>query len=209
MPDNDLAKRLDPTLRTQDEQEELLRNCITGLPDKQFWFKESEITDLTIQFGRLNCDTIFGNYGAPHMLQLKVCNPSEIRSFSETILSDTCAPNINKKEFHITICYNRDRKNRMEDEMRIFRQFIQTEIILKATHLVYNSRGAAMSVILPEELKHLKQFPHITISNAKGIPPVYSNTLLEKASEDKDTTVIDISKTAPNIYAIGIFIPFK
>lgn len=53
--------------------------------------------------------------------------------------------------------------------------------LLKIIGQAYDQKGFA---VLVENPKSKNKFPHITISCAEGIPPVYSNELLEKASKD-------------------------
>ncbi len=53
--------------------------------------------------------------------------------------------------------------------------------LLKIIGQAYDQKGFA---VLVENIKSKNKFPHITISCAEGVPPVYSNELLERASKD-------------------------
>lgn len=53
--------------------------------------------------------------------------------------------------------------------------------LLKIIGQAYDEKGFA---VLVENLKSKNKFPHITISCAESVPPVYSNELLENASKD-------------------------
>jgi hypothetical protein len=55
---------------------------------------------------------------------------------------------------------------------------IGKKIILKIIGQAYDQKGFA---VLVENVKSKNKFPHITISCSEGIPPVYSNELLENA----------------------------
>ncbi len=50
---------------------------------------------------------------------------------------------------------------------------------LKIIARVFNEKGDALLV---EDLKTENKFPHITVSCAEGIPPMYSNQMLEEES---------------------------
>ena len=55
---------------------------------------------------------------------------------------------------------------------------IGNKSLLKITGQAHDSKGFA---VLVENTKSKNKFPHITISCAEGVAPVYSNELLEKA----------------------------
>lgn len=69
--------------------------------------------------------------------------------------------------------------------------------ILKIIGQAYDQKGFA---VLVENVKSKNKFPHITISCAEDIAPVYSNELLEKASRDgslemfKDPFFIEVTE---------------
>lgn len=199
-------------MRTIEENNAMILKYISGIPETyvmRFGYDDSVLPDeedLDIQFGSFHLEK---KYEVPHMLQLKLLDES-IVDFTLSKLKDNNYPFIfRKKEYHVTISYNKSPKNRMDKEMEIFTPFIQKEIILKAQKLVYDSKGVAISVELPQELKSLKEYPHITISNSPGIQPVYSNELLKKSKEDDNIRVVDISNIAPIIPVIGLVIPFR
>lgn len=58
---------------------------------------------------------------------------------------------------------------------------IGKKVVLKIVGRASDKRGDALLV---ENSKSKNKYPHITISCAENVPPVYSNELLEKASED-------------------------
>jgi hypothetical protein len=64
---------------------------------------------------------------------------------------------------------------------------------LKAVGYAQDQKGTALLVDLPPEIKKLtKKTPHITISTASGVPPVYSNQLISKPA--------NITRVSPKIY---------
>lgn len=58
---------------------------------------------------------------------------------------------------------------------------IGKKVVLKIIGRAFNNRG---DVVLVENFKSKNKYPHITISCDENVPPVYSNELLEEASED-------------------------
>ena len=52
---------------------------------------------------------------------------------------------------------------------------------LKIIGRAYDEKGDALLV---EDIKSENKYPHITLSCAEGVKPVYSHELIERASED-------------------------
>jgi len=69
--------------------------------------------------------------------------------------------------------------------------------LLKIIGQAYDQKGFA---VLVENNRSKNIFPHITISCAEGVTPVYSNELLEKASKDgslemfKESFIIEVTE---------------
>ena len=60
---------------------------------------------------------------------------------------------------------------------------------LKIVARVFNQKGDALLV---EDLKSENKFPHITISCAESIPPMYSNQMLEEEFEKNNISYFEV-----------------
>ena len=74
-----------------------------------------------------------------------------------------------------------------------FAPHVDKELAVKPVAIVYDDKGAALAVELPEEVRSQCQalHPHITIGCAPDIKPVYSNELLSKPAEEVTTISLD------------------
>jgi hypothetical protein len=81
-----------------------------------------------------------------------------------------------KNEFHITVKYFGGIID--PDFFVKFTSLIGTKIALHATEVVFDDKGVA--ILIEPTFECTNAFPHFTIANAKGTPPVYSNELLGK-----------------------------
>lgn len=73
---------------------------------------------------------------------------------------------------HVTVAFNPTL-----EQIAQFTPLIGRRFVFNATSLVTDEKGQAMRV---EGVPSLNKHPHITISCAEGVSPVYSNELLDK-----------------------------
>ena len=99
-----------------------------------------------------------------------------------------------KDEFHVTILYRGDKVSQEEKNgiLAAFEQFNENQVVVMVVALVYDDKGAALVVELPDEVRKQCQakHPHITIGCAPRVPPKYSNDLLEKPAKEVDVAIV-------------------
>ncbi len=98
-----------------------------------------------------------------------------------------------QNEFHITVKYFGGIID--PDFFVKFTSLVGTKIALHATEVVFDDKGVAIAIEPTFECSNA--FPHFTIANAKGTPPVYSNELLGKTKGVKRIPV--------NVILEGVF----
>jgi hypothetical protein len=102
---------------------------------------------------------------------------------------------LKKDEFHVTILYCGN--NVTQEEKNAFREafepFNKNQVVVMVVAVVYDNKGAALVVELPDEVRKQCQakHPHITIGCAPGVEPKYSNDLLEKPAEEVTTISLE------------------
>lgn len=99
-----------------------------------------------------------------------------------------------QKTFHVTTIYIGRGHARIDPAL--LRQLIElrgTSIELTLTRVVSDPKGTAIAVRNDGEFPCQNIHPHITIANAKGVSPVYSNELLDDShADDPCRTVLDL-----------------
>ena len=134
----------------------------------------------------------------PFQLRLKADTALFMKTFASAIeqLPEPLKTAAKKKpEHHVTMRFC---PPSVPDEEKIaykdaFAPFAGKSVLVEPIALVYDDKGAALSVRLPEEVRAQCQslHPHITIACAPGVQPVYSNELLSKPTEEVTTISLD------------------
>jgi hypothetical protein len=97
-----------------------------------------------------------------------------------------------RPEFHITLRYIGDTMDPVW--YMAFLSKIGSHVPIKITEIVWDAKGAAARVELPADVACSNAVPHITLAVAKGVQPVYSNTLL--LSADAHRVAVDLTLDA-------------
>ncbi len=97
-----------------------------------------------------------------------------------------------RPEFHVTLKYIGDTMDPVW--FMAFREKIGSHVSIKVTEIVWDAKGAAARVELPADVACSNAVPHITLAVAKGVQPVYSNTLL--LSADAHRVAVDLTLDA-------------
>lgn len=79
---------------------------------------------------------------------------------------------------HVTIAFKPS-----EEDLKALRKALPfgSRVPLKITGYAVDDKGQALTVELPPELReHTRRSPHITLSTAPGVEPIYSNELIQR-----------------------------
>lgn len=89
---------------------------------------------------------------------------------------------------HVTVMFRPS-----EEEMDAFLEDFQfgQQIPMKVTGYAEDDKGQALAVELPTELSpHVRRSPHITVSLAPGVEPLYSNELIEEGTTEVEPVTV-------------------
>ena len=127
----------------------------------------------------------------PLQLRLVADTPQFLEAFADAIEQlpeHLKVAALEKLEHHITMrfCAKQVPQEEKDGFRAAFAPHVGKELVVKPVALVYDDKGAALAVELPEEVRSQCQalHPHITIGCASGVPPKYSNELLSKPAEE-------------------------
>jgi tRNA splicing ligase len=134
----------------------------------------------------------------PLQLRLVADTPQFLEAFADAIeqLPEALkAAAKEKKEHHITMrfCAKQVPQEEKDGFRAAFAPHVGKELAVKSVTIVYDDKGAALAVELPEEVRSQCQalHPHITIGCAPGVQPVYSNELLSKPAGEVTTISLE------------------
>jgi hypothetical protein len=134
----------------------------------------------------------------PLQLRLVADTPQFLEAFADAIeqLPEALqAAAKEKKEHHVTMrfCAKQVPQEEKDGFRAAFAPHVGKELAVKSVTIVYDDKGAALAVELPEEVRSQCQalHPHITIACAPGVQPVYSNELLSKPAEEVTTISLE------------------
>ena len=120
-------------------------------------------------------DSINQNWGQP-----RVIYTAEFVKDEESLLNKFIPKHRNIFAHHSTIAFKPENLDSIE---------IGKEKVLKVIGRVYDDLGDA---ILIEGSKSINKYPHITISCADGVPPRYSNELIERAMDSNSVEYFSV-----------------
>lgn len=63
------------------------------------------------------------------------------------------------------------------------------QVTMQVTGYAENAKGQAVTIKPMPELRYQNRTPHITLSVASGVSPVYSNALIKKGTEPASFTI--------------------